>query len=70
MAAFESDLGSTKFLGIGHQGAGKDIVTGVLNDYLSILGANQYKNYTFTADIEDLFESHNIPIFDNVIEDT
>lgn len=51
MAAFESDLGSTKFLGIGHQGAGQEIVKGVLNDYMSLLGATRYEDFTFTADI-------------------
>ncbi len=39
IAAFESDLGSTKLFGFGHTGQGADIMKMVLTKYLSILGA-------------------------------
>ena len=62
-------MGSTKFIGIGHQGPGKEIVDEIQSKYLSILNATKYENRTFTADIEDLGDK-GVPIFDNVIEDT
>ncbi len=42
VAAFESDLGSTKLLGFGHSGEGADIVKDVLSRYLSLLDAGYY----------------------------
>ena len=42
IAAFESDLGSTKLIGFSHEGSGKTIVQNILRNYLSILGADQY----------------------------
>lgn len=44
IAAFESDLGSTKLIGFGHTGQGTDIMKMVLSKYLSILGAGQYSD--------------------------
>jgi hypothetical protein len=55
VAAFESDLGSTKLLGFGHSGDGAPIVKEVLNKYLSLLGAGQYGNDGYSADVEPLF---------------
>lgn len=51
MAAFESDLGSTKLLGFGHTGDGAPIVKMVLDKYLSILGAGQYSDNGYSADV-------------------
>ena len=42
VAGFESDLGSTKFVGIGHQGPGKEIVDEIQSKYLSLLNATKY----------------------------
>jgi len=42
VAAFESDLGSTKLIGFGHSGDGADIVKEVLSKYLSIVDADKY----------------------------
>jgi len=39
VAAFESDLGSTKLIGFGHTGSGQTIVQQILAKYMSILGA-------------------------------
>jgi len=42
VAAFESDLGSTKLLGFGHTGDGADIVKNILSKYMSLIGADYY----------------------------
>jgi hypothetical protein len=42
IAAFESDFGSTKLFGFGHQGTGQSIVKDILSKYLSILGAGNF----------------------------
>jgi hypothetical protein len=44
VAAFESDLGSTKLIGFGHSGSGADIVKDVLSKYLSLVDAGQYSD--------------------------
>lgn len=69
VAAFESDLGSTKLIGFGHTGSGKDIVQNVLTKYMSILGASQYSDDGYSADVEPLSEK-GVPIFNNIIQDT
>jgi carboxypeptidase Q len=69
VAAFESDLGSTKLLGFGHSGSGADIVKDVLTRYLSILGAGYYSDDGYSADVEPLLEK-GVPIFNNYIQDT
>lgn len=51
IAAFESDLGSTKLLGFGHTGSGKTIVQNILTKYLSILGAGKYSENGYSADV-------------------
>lgn len=70
MAAFESDLGSTKLLGFGHTGDGQDIVKDILSKYLSILGADYYSPNGYSADVEPLYSQGGVPIFNNYIEDT
>ena len=42
VAAFESDLGSTKLLGFGHSGEGSDIVKSIITNYMSLIGAGYY----------------------------
>ena len=69
VAAFESDIGSTRLLGIGHSGDGGDIVKGILRDYLSILGSDIYSENGHSADIDPLFDL-GVPIFQNYLEDT
>ena len=69
MAAFESDLGSTKLLGFGHSGDGAPIVKYILNNYLSLLGAGQYSDDGSSADVELLYEQ-GVPIFNNIVTDT
>lgn len=69
VAAFESDLGSTKLLGFGHSGSGAEIVKSVLTKYLSILGADYYSDNGYSADVEPLFDQ-GVPIFNNYIQDT
>ena len=69
IAAFESDLGSTKLLGFGHTGSGKSIVQDILTKYMSILGASQYSDDGYSADVQPLSEK-GVPIFNNVIQDT
>lgn len=56
VAAFESDLGSTKLRGFGYQGSaeGKAIVQDILTKYMSILGAADYKDFVMSADVEPL----------------
>lgn len=44
VAAFESDLGSTKLIGFGHSGSGADIVKEVLSKYLTMVGAGKYED--------------------------
>jgi carboxypeptidase Q len=51
VAAFESDLGSTKLLGFGHSGDGQAIVKDILSKYLSILGADFYSPEGYSADV-------------------
>jgi carboxypeptidase Q len=69
VAAFESDLGSTKLIGFGHTGTGKSIVQDILSRYLSILGASGYSDNGYSADVEPLYEK-GVPIFNNMIQDT
>ena len=44
VAAFESDLGSTRLVGFGHSGEGVDIFKSVVSNYMSILGAGEYSD--------------------------
>ena len=69
VAAFESDLGSTKLLGFGHTGEGADVVKGVLDKYLSKIGAGHYSDNGYSADVEPLNDL-GVPIFNNYIQDT
>ena len=69
VAAFESDLGSTKLIGFGHTGSGKNIVQDILSKYLSILGAGNYSDNGYSADVEPLSEK-GVPVFNNMIQDT
>lgn len=62
-------MGSTKLLGFGHSGSGKEIVQNVLSKYLSILGAGYYSNDGYSADVEVLYEN-GVPIFNNYVQDT
>jgi len=70
IAAFESDLGSTKLLGFGHTGVGQDIVKGILSNYLSLLGAGQYSNSGYSADVEPLYTEGGVPMLNNIVQDT
>jgi hypothetical protein len=55
VAAFESDLGSSKLLGFGHTGNGAPIVKEILSKYLSILGSDHYSDNGYSADVEPLY---------------
>jgi carboxypeptidase Q len=57
-------------LGFGHTGAGQDIVKGVLNNYLSLLGAGQYSNDGFSVDVEPLYNEGGVPVLNNIVQDT
>lgn len=69
IAAFESDLGSTKLTGFGHTGSGTDIMKMVLTKYLSILGAGEYSDDGESVDVGPLFEK-GVPMICNLIADT
>jgi carboxypeptidase Q len=62
-------LGSTKLFGFGHTGQGADIMKMVLSKYLSILGAGEYSDDGFSADVDPLYEN-GVPIICNLIKDT
>lgn len=68
VAAFESDYGSTKFIGIGHEGnlESQTITKFILANYLSILKADKLSNEVFTADIYGM-EKYGVPLFANFI---
>lgn len=68
--AFESDLGSSKLLGFGHTGVGKEIIQDILTKYLSILGAGQYSDDGYSADVEPLYEAGGVPILNNIVKDS
>lgn len=70
IAAFESDLGSTRLMGFGHTGAGQSIVKNILTNYLSLLGSGDYSDNGYSADVEPLYEGAGVPILNNIVKDT
>lgn len=51
VAAFESDLGSTKLYGFGHTGDGTDLFKSILNTYMTLLDAGEYSDDGFSVDV-------------------